>query len=103
MIFLREATQDDHIRSQYEFGTDKKKLGVLGVVDMRQLLLKQGKNVTKIEESCTLPCNDYRDLILPCNDPAIIREYEKTKLKFCLILMGQILAGLNLGTELSKI
>ena len=39
-FFLREETQDDHIRSQYEFGTDKKNLGVLGVADMRQLLLK---------------------------------------------------------------
>ena len=27
LIFLHEATQDDHIRSQYEFGTDKKKFG----------------------------------------------------------------------------
>ena len=40
LIFHREATQDDHIRSLYEFGTDKKNLGVSGVVDMRQILLK---------------------------------------------------------------
>ena len=40
LIFLREATQYDYIRSLYEFGRDKKFLGVLGVVDMRQLLLK---------------------------------------------------------------
>ena len=41
LIFHCEATQYDHIRSLYEFGTDKKKLGVLGVVDMRQLLLNR--------------------------------------------------------------
>ena len=39
--FLPKATQDDHIRAQYDFGMDKENLGVLGVVDMRQLLLKR--------------------------------------------------------------
>ena len=41
LIFHCEATQYDHIRSLYDFGRDKKNLGVLGVVDMRQLLLKR--------------------------------------------------------------
>ena len=40
LIFHRKATQDDHIRSLYKFGTDKKILGVLGAVDRRQILLK---------------------------------------------------------------
>ena len=39
LIFLREATQNDHIRLLYKFEKDKKNLVVLGVVDMRQLLL----------------------------------------------------------------
>ena len=30
LIFLREATQDNYIRSLYEFGTDKKKFGCVG-------------------------------------------------------------------------
>jgi hypothetical protein len=30
LIFLPEATQDDHIRSLYELGTDKKKFGCVG-------------------------------------------------------------------------
>ena len=39
LIFLREATQNDHIRLLYKFENDQKKLVVLGVFDMRQLLL----------------------------------------------------------------
>ena len=39
LIFLREATQNDHIRLLYKFERDKKNLLVLGVMDMRQLLL----------------------------------------------------------------
>ena len=30
LILLHEATQDDHIRSLYEFGTDKKTFGCVG-------------------------------------------------------------------------
>ena len=40
LIFLREATQNDHIRLLYKFETEHFFLVVLGVVDMRQLLLK---------------------------------------------------------------
>ena len=40
LIFLRETTQNDHIRLLYKFETEQKNLNVLGVVDMRQLLLK---------------------------------------------------------------
>ena len=38
MIFLCKATQNDHIRLLYKFENDQI-LVVLGVVDMRQLLL----------------------------------------------------------------
>ena len=40
LIFHCEATQDDHLKSLYKFGMDKKILVVSGVVDMRQILLK---------------------------------------------------------------
>ena len=43
LIFLREATQNDHIRLLYKFERDKKILVVLGVVDMLQLLLNIDK------------------------------------------------------------
>ena len=38
-IFLCETTQNDHNRLLYRFENDQKKLVVLGVVDIRQLLL----------------------------------------------------------------
>ena len=47
LIFLGEATQNDHIRLLYKFEMDKKILVVLGVVDMRQLLLMLLKIVSK--------------------------------------------------------
>ena len=40
LIFLREKTQNDHNRFLYKFENDQKILVVLGVVDMRQLLLR---------------------------------------------------------------
>ena len=40
MFFLCETTQNDHYRMLYKFENDQKNLVVLGVVDMRQLLLK---------------------------------------------------------------
>ena len=39
LIFLCETTQNDHNRLLYKFENDQKKLVVLGVVDMHQLLL----------------------------------------------------------------
>ena len=41
LIFLREATQNDHNILLYKFENDQKILVVLGVVDMRQLLLRR--------------------------------------------------------------
>ena len=41
LIFLREATQNDHIRLLYKFEYEHFFLVVLGVVDMRQLLLNE--------------------------------------------------------------
>ena len=40
LIFLREATQNDHIRLLYKFEKDKKMV-MLGVVEMRELLLRE--------------------------------------------------------------
>ena len=41
LIFLHEATQNDHIRLLYRFENSQKKLVLLEVVDMRQLLLNE--------------------------------------------------------------
>ena len=41
LIFLHETTQNDHNRMLYTFENDQKNLAVLGVVVMRQLLLKR--------------------------------------------------------------
>ena len=45
MIFLREATQDDHIRSLYEFGTDKKKFGRVGSCGYAPASVNKDKSV----------------------------------------------------------
>ena len=49
LIFLRKATQNDHIRLLYKFENIKKNLVVLGVVDKRQLLLKWITTFIQIE------------------------------------------------------
>ena len=45
LLFLREATQNDHNRLLYKFENDQKKLVVLGVVDMCQLLLNSWETI----------------------------------------------------------
>ena len=67
LIFLRETTQNDHNRLQYKFENDRKKWVVLGVVDMRQLLLidkiDQNTNFAKLQSDFLvycIPANSFR-------------------------------------------
>ena len=51
LIFLRETTQNDHNSLLYKFENDQEKnLVVLGVVDMRQLLLKSAVNLVQRQD-----------------------------------------------------